>query len=428
MSKRAQKHEDAPDGKRQKGDVAAWTAVPSSEQARRTFNPIRAVVDTMRIPTNPPRPLIKLSIGDPTVFGNMNVPEAAVEAVAAALRGGKSNGYVASHGAKEAREAVARRHSTERYPLTADDVVIASGCSGAISLVMPTLANPGENVLLPRPGFSLYETVCKNAGIEVRYYDLLPGRQWEADVASIDRMVDARTRALLVNNPSNPCGSNYSEAHLRELAACAARHRLPIVADEIYADMVFSGQRFTPMAAVSDEAPVLVLGGLAKQYLVPGWRCGWVAVHDRRGRLEEVRRSLVVMSQVVLGANTLVQAAIPAMLTGPPPSYYAGLNAQLERQAGAFADAVEKVAGLRVVRAQACMYVMVGIDVDSLDDAVADDRDFAQLLMDEEQVFVLPGQCFGAPNFFRAVICAPEDVLRDAAARIEEFMKRHRRK
>lgn len=414
---------EPPAAKKAKGE---WD-LPVSAQAARTFNPIRAIVDTLKIPSNPPRPLIRLSIGDPTVFGNMRTPPEAEAAVRAALEGGASNGYGPSTGLPDARAAIAKKESRGGRTVEPGDVVIASGCSGAIALVLPTLANPGDNVLVPRPGFSLYGTVCDNAGVEARHYELLPERGWEADVAAMDALVDGRTRALLINNPSNPCGSNFSEAHLRELVAFAARHRLPVVADEIYADMVFAGQRFVSAAEVSDEAPVLVLGGLAKQYLVPGWRVGWVVVHDRHGRAAALRDGLVTMSQVILGANSLVQAAIPAMLDGTPPAYYEALNKQLEEQATFFADRCEAIPGLRVVRPQGAMYIMVGIDTAALD-GVADDRAFTQMLMDEEQVFVLPGSCFGAPNFFRVVVCPPVPVLSDACDRIASFMARHLRK
>ena len=101
-------------------------------------------------------------------------------------------------------------------------------------------------------------------------------------------LVDDRTRAIVVNNPSNPCGSVYSRDHLQEIVDFAHRNRLPIIADEIYDDMVFADQSFVPIAEVSSQVPVLAIGGISKKYVAPGWRLGWVIIHDREDRFREV--------------------------------------------------------------------------------------------------------------------------------------------
>lgn len=121
-----------------------------------------------------------------------------------------------------------------------------------------------------------YETILTHRGVEPRFYRLQPERNWEADVKHMRSLCDANTAAILVNNPSNPCGSNYSEAHLRDIIAFADEKRLPIIVDEIYADMVFEGQRFVPLASLSKRVPVISVGGTAKRFMVPGWRLGWV--------------------------------------------------------------------------------------------------------------------------------------------------------
>lgn len=101
-------------------------------------------------------------------------------------------------------------------------------------------------------------------------------------------LVDTRTRLIVVNNPSNPCGSVYCKRHLYEILSFARKHRLPIVADEIYGDIVFQGNEFVPLATLSTEVPILSVGGLAKQHLVPGWRLGWIAIHDRNNLFRDV--------------------------------------------------------------------------------------------------------------------------------------------
>ena len=296
--------------------------------------------------------------------------------------------------------------------LPKQDVIIASGCSGALEIAIKGLLSEGDNIILPKPGFSLYQTLAQAYGVECRFYDLLPDRSWEADLADMEKQIDGRTRAILVNNPSNPCGSVYSKEHLQAILAVAEKHRVPIIADEIYGNITFKGHEFHPIATLTTEVPVLSVGGLAKEFLVPGWRVGWLLIHDRNESLADVRKGLLKLTQLIIGANTLVQSAIPAILT-PEGALQrdeversrATMVQQLESNAEITASILGKVDGLMCIAAQGAMYTMCGIDTDKID--IKDDRAFTQQLLDEEFVVVLPGQCFGMPKFFRIFLGIP---------------------
>lgn len=404
-----------------------WEA-PSSARARSVFNPIRDVVDTLKIPQAPAdKPMIPLSLGDPTVFGNLGMHTTTQEALLQGLASSKFNGYGPSVGLLSARESIASVHSTPEAPLTADDVVLTSGGSGAINLCIQSCADEGDNILVPQPGFPLYATIASTYGIQIRHYNLLPERSWEADLEQLETLVDARTRLLVLNNPANPTGSVFSRGHLQQLLDFARRHHLVVLSDEIYGKMVFSGHTFHPLASLCDDVPILTVSGLAKQYLCPGWRVGWILMHNKRQRLRRVIPAIKQMSQLILGPCTLIQSAIPAMLNSTPPEWYEQLNATLEAQAGFIGNRLAQIKGLRPVAAQGAMYTMVEVLVDEFE-GISDGTQFAQLLLNEQFVFVLPGSCFGAPNFFRIVFCAPEKVLADACSRIEEFCTKYAKK
>jgi len=108
-----------------------------------------------------------------------------------------------------------------------------------------------------------------------------PDRQWEIDLDHLEQLIDADTVAIVVTNPSNPCGSVYSKQHLLDILAIAERHFLPIIGDEIYGGLVFKGQHFYSLASLSKSVPILSCGGTAKKYLVPGWRVGWILIYDK---------------------------------------------------------------------------------------------------------------------------------------------------
>jgi len=147
--------------------------IPASVTAKTTFNPIRSIVDRMKITPNPEKQMIALSIGDPTVFGNLEPCNEMVDAVMKCIKDSKHNGYAPSTGYVKTREAIAADHSFPLSPITYKDVVLACGCSGALELALDVLLNPGDNVLLPKPGFSIYQTLSISRGHEVRHYNLL---------------------------------------------------------------------------------------------------------------------------------------------------------------------------------------------------------------------------------------------------------------
>lgn len=398
--------------------------VECSKGALGTVNPIRDIVDKLDFKSLPKdKKLIQLSIGDPSKYGNLPIPPTAQKAIIEVVQNGDSNGYQPSFGMLSAREAIAERYSTATMTYKAQDVYIGSGCSDALNMSVCSLLDEGDNMLIPAPGFSLYTTLCGRYKFKPKFYRLDPDRQWEIDLKDLECKINKRTKAILVNNPSNPCGSCYSRKHVKEICDLAYKYRLPILADEIYANMIFEGETFTSCAEVSN-GPVYVLGGLAKQYLAPGWRVGWIVLHDPENRLEKVRPGLCSLSQVILGANSICQAAIPSILKNTPKAFYSGLNKTLSHAASIVYEACEKISCLNPVKPQGAMYLMVEILTQRLKD-IDDDVQFSQKLLKEEAVVVLPGTIFNSPNYFRVVLCPPPNQLRAALGRIENFCERH---
>ncbi|CAH0474661.1 unnamed protein product [Peronospora belbahrii] len=408
-----------------------WNVQPS-DFSKLCSNPIRRIVDNIKKPSTSTKTLIPLSLGDPTVFGNLHCPDVLVQAVVRHTRSMHHNGYIHSAGSEAARAAIAQRFGNHSAPLTADDIIIASGCSGAIEIALQGLLNPGDNILLPKPGFPLYQALCEAHKIECRFYNLMPENNWEADLEHMQSLVEDNTKAILVNNPSNPCGSVYSKTHLEKILGLAELNKIPVIADEIYGDMVFGNNAFYAMATLTKTVPVVAVGGLAKQFLIPGWRVGWVMVHDRNNVLKDVRTAYFKLSQNILGANSLVQSIIPDVLTpvsGSPEEqslvdFKKHYFSTLEENAKFTIQTLMRIPGLEVVVPQGAMYAMVKIRTDILA-KIKDDLDLTQKLLDEESVFVLPGQCFGMADYFRIVFSAPHEVLADAFIRLAEFCYRH---
>jgi tyrosine aminotransferase len=351
-----------------------------------------------------------------------------VDAVVAAVTGGQDNGYQPSQGNGRCRAAIAQAFCARgRVPIGAADVFMTMGCSEALAHSIAALAGkPGGNMLLPRPGFPLYDVLCQYHGVEIRYYDLLPQSGWEIDVTKLAGLVDGNTRALLINNPSNPCGAVYSRAHLTQVLAAAERLRLPIIADEVYSGMSF-GEPFVQCAEVTTTVPVLSVCALSKKWLAPGWRVGWIVVHDANRILADagVPDALLKLCQVTLGPPSLLQAAVPEIVLSTPQDWYTGVLGCLQLSARCCVRRCRAIPGLEVAsEPQGSMYFMVRLVPGALCGIGADDVAFARAVLQEESVAVLPGQCFNFPGFFRVVFAAPPEVLEQAWDRIESFCRR----
>ncbi|XP_069758002.1 tyrosine aminotransferase isoform X2 [Narcine bancroftii] len=346
--------------------------IRASEMSKRTFNPIRTIVDNMKIEPNPEKAMITLSIGDPTVFGNLPTNEKILQAMKEAVDSARFNGYSPSVGYERSRDAVANFYSCPESPLKAK-----------------------------------------------------PEKSWEIDLQHMEALIDDKTACILVNNPSNPCGSVFNKSHLQNILAVAARNYLPIIADEIYADMVFSECNFIALGSLSRNVPILSCGGLAKRWLVPGWRMGWILIHDRNEILtREIRHGLVCLSQRILGPCTIVQGALENILNKTTQEFYDETNSILKSNADLCFNALAMVPGLRPIRPCGTMYMMVGIDIDDFPEFKSD-IDFTEHLIMEQSVFCLPATCFEYPNFFRVILTVPENLMMEACNRIRTFCEHH---
>jgi tyrosine aminotransferase len=342
--------------------------------------------------------------------------------------------YTHASGTPEARRAIAMHHSFPEQQLSPDHVIVTNGCSGALDLALSSLLDPGTTVLVPQPGFPLYEEIAASHGANVVYYRLNPNRRWECDMTHLEEIMlrTSNVRALVINNPSSH-GSVFSEKHLKEILDFALEYRLPIVSDEVYGSLTFGSYQFHPMAQISarygSRVPVITTSGLSKQFMVPGWRIGWVTFHDNVYRsLRQVESGAHRLAQKIHGVSCLTQAAIPSLLSPSTPGladWKEKYRVTLERQGMLLCSSLNDCQCLKVAPPQGSMYAIVQLYCNYLDDEILNDMDFSLKLAQEENLLVLPGSSFGAPDTFRVAFTASEDTLEIASRRIADFCHRH---
>ncbi len=356
-----------------------------------------------------------LNIGDPITFG-FRTPPHLVEAVERAIRDGH-NGYAPSVGIAPAREAVAAECTRRGMPLDPDRVVITAGTSEGIELALTALAGPGDEVLVPVPTYPLYTAVLAKIGARAVFYDTRPEQQWLPDVQQIERLIGPATRALVVIDPNNPTGAVYPPQVRRELVALADDHNIPLLADEVYADLAFEGP-VDAIASIDPDAPVITFSSLSKAYLAPGWRSGWLAV-GRTERLDEVLAAIKKLADGRLCSNAPMEYAIVAALDGDR-SHQQLFRDDLRERSALTVERLNAIDGISVVPPAAAFYAMPKVELPP----GTTDADYVLALLRATGVLCVYGSGFGTKpedGFFRVVFLASPGELLEIYGLIAEF-------
>jgi alanine-synthesizing transaminase len=341
-----------------------------------------------------------LNIGDPIPFG-FRTPPHMVEAVVRAVRDGH-NGYAPSVGIPAAREAVTAECIDRGMPMTADRVVITSGTSEGIELALTALAESGDEVLVPTPTYPLYTAVLAKIGARPVFYRTDAARGWQPDLDHVRSLVNSRTKALVVIDPNNPTGATYPAETRKALLEIADARNVPLLADEVYADLAFDGP-VPAIASLNTDAPVITFSSLSKAYLAPGWRAGWMAV-GRTERLDGVLAGVKKLADGRLCSTGPMEHALVAALTGDR-SHQAEFRAALHERAVLSHQRLNAIDGITSVMPSAAFYAMPQVALP----AGVTDEDYVLGLLRETGVLCVYGSGFGtdpADGFFRVVFLA----------------------
>ncbi|XP_024022727.1 probable aminotransferase TAT2 [Morus notabilis] len=372
--------------------------------------------------------VISLGMGDPTAYSCFRTAHVAQDSVLDSLHSQKFNGYAPTVGLPQTRRAVAEYLSRDLpYKLTSDDVFITSGCTQAIDVALAMLARPGANILLPRPGFPIYELCASFRHIEVRHFDLLPENGWEVDLDAVEALADHNTVALVIINPGNPCGNVCSYQHLEKIAETARKLNIPVIADEVYGHLAFGRNLFVPMGVFGETVPVLTLGSLSKRWIVPGWRLGWFVTSDPCGMFREPKiiERIKKYFDILGGPATFIQAAVPRILEQTEEVYFKRTNYLLKQNSDICCDRIMEIPCITCPhRPEGSMAVMVKLNLSLLED-ISDDIDFCFKLAKEESVIFLPGTAVGLKNWLRITFAVDPSALEEALRRTKSFYQRH---
>ena len=358
-----------------------------------------------------------LNVGDPVAFG-FRTPMHLIDAAERAMRDGH-NGYLPSVGIVQAREAVAADYTAKGVPASPDRVLITTGTSEAIDLVLNALVDEGDQVLVPLPTYPLYTAIIAKIGAHARYYRTDPHRDWQPDVEHLRSLITQRTRVLVTIDPNNPTGAVYTPAVRRALLDVAEEHGLTILADEVYGELGFDGP--VPLLGTLDrDAAIISLSSLSKAYLAPGWRTGW-AVVGSTPRLNEALAAMKKLADGRLCSPGPMQYAVAAALNGDR-SHQVDFRQALAERARVTTDLLNAIPGMRCLAPRAAFYAMPMVSLPP----GRTDEDYVLALLRETGILCVYGSGFGMPpeaGSFRIVYLADPRELTPMYADIAAFTR-----
>ena len=406
------------------GESMSTNQIPVAPRASNIEYAIRDVVVPANQLEQEGHTILKLNIGDPIAYPGLPTPQHMVDAYVEALQQGH-NGYSPSYGLPALRKAIANDERQKGWNAQAEDIYVCHGVTEALQILFASVLCDGDKVLAPGPHYPPYMAYPQMYGATTVEYMLKPDDGWRLDLDDIKAKMDDSVRLLVLINPNNPCGSVASAEEIDAvLSIVKAYPNCIVVADEIYDGLDFTGQQVS-VAKCSTEVPVVCLNGVSKVYYAPGWRIGYMAIHDPTQRMHLVRDGIERMLRSRLCASTPAQLGYLAGLESDR-SWMDTYSEKVVAQRDVCVDRINGIDGLEVQSSGGAFYMFVKLTDPKW---AEDDKQFVLDLLHEEHVLVVHGSGFSPElgrGHFRIVYLPEISVLNEAFDRIERFLIRHR--
>jgi aspartate aminotransferase len=406
---------------------ASTPTSPGSQTPRRVSARIGAIAESATLAVDAKakalkaagRPVVGFGAGEP----DFPTPDYIVAAAVAACGEPRFHRYTPAGGLPELKTAIAEK--TERdsgYAVAPGQVLVTNGGKQALYEAFATLLDPGDEVLLPAPYWTTYPESIKLAGglpVEV------PTDESTGYLASVEALEAARTPAtkvLVFVSPSNPTGAVYPPEQVAAIGAWAVQHGLWVVTDEIYEHLVYGDAQFSSMPVLVPELAdrCVVVNGVAKTYAMTGWRVGWLI-----GPQDVVKAATNLQSHATSNVSNVAQAAALAAVTGDLAAV-AEMRRAFDRRRQAIVRMLNEVPGVTCPEPKGAFYAypsvrqVLGREIRGRRPATS--VELAELILDEAEVAVVPGEAFGTPGYLRLSYALGDDDLAEGVSRIHKLL------
>ena len=361
--------------------------------------------------------IVHLEIGEP----DFATPDNIIEAGISAMQNGYTH-YTPASGIMEAREAVAgfvsRTLKTEVDPT---EVVLVPGSKNVLLFTLLACIEPGDEVILPDPGYPAYESQVNFIGGVPKLVTLREESGFRMDLDQLASLVTPKTRMLIINTPQNPTGGILTEEDVKFVCELAHKHDLLVVSDEIYSQLVYGFEHVSPLSQPGMRDRTVLMDGLSKSYAMTGWRLGYaVAPKALAAKLDQL---MINSSSCAAGFTQM--AAIEALSAPESEHAVRRMVKVFQHRSDLVVDGLNAIDGIRCAKPQGSFYAFPNIQGTGFDE-----RELADRLLTEAGVAVLPGTAFGAAGkgYIRLAYTQSEDELKNGLKRIGDFIEANRQK
>lgn len=356
-----------------------------------------------------------LNIGDPVQFG-FQPPDNVRQALIDAINKGE-NYYSSSEGLLELRQEIAKKENVKGFSISPEEILVTNGVSEGLDMVIASIVEDGDEVLLPGPYYPPYASYVRlHGGIPVEFaVDL---NNSTPDIDDIKSKITSKTVAICLISPNNPTGVVFNEKSLKELVDIANQHNLYIICDEIYDQIIFD-EKFVGIGKVADDSPVIILNGFSKVHLMSGWRIGYIAF-NQSSKLDALRENLPKLARVRIATSLPVQHAALESLRGPQ-DYIGNFVSEIKKHRDFVVKRLNEMPGISCPNPKGAFYAFPKIE----DKKFGTDKEFVTKLLESKGVLTVHGSGFGekyGSGHFRLVYLPNMQVLNSAMNKIEEFV------
>ena len=363
--------------------------------------------------------VIGFGAGEP----DFNTPEAIKQAGIEAIQNNFTR-YTPAAGTVELRQAICDRMKADcGLDYKPSQVVASSGAKHLVYLALRALVNPGDEIILPAPYWVSYYELIKMAGGVPVIIHTTEAEHFKLTAAKLEAAITPRTKAIILNNPSNPTGMMYGREELEAIAAVCVKNEVYVISDEIYYGLVYDGKKFASFAALSPEAKELtiLINGVSKSYAMTGWRIGYACANDQ---IAKVMANYVSHST---GSPVAISQKAAVVALNAPQNEVESMRRAFEERRDYIVERMNAIPGVSCIKPEGAFYVMMNLEqiigktIHGVE--ITNDDVFADTFLKYGLVAVVPGSGFGAPNFVRWSYATSLDNIREGLDRLEKFLK-----
>lgn len=362
--------------------------------------------------------VVGFGAGEPDFETPENIRNAAI----AAIQEGKTK-YTPAAGIIPLRKAAAESLK-KSFGLDYDytQIVVASGAKHNLYIALAVLLNPGDEVILPAPFWLSYDEMIRMAGGVSVIVNAPESQNFKITAQQLEAAITPKTKAFIINNPSNPTGMLYSREELASLSEVCVKHDLYIISDEIYCKLLYDGRTFTSMASLGESVKerTILINGVSKSYAMTGWRIGYAAAP---ANIAKVMSNF--LSHSTGSPSTISQWAAVEALEGPQETIE-DMRKVFEQRRNYIVDRMNRIDGVSCIVPEGAFYVMMNIE-QLKGKTIGGTRintsdDFAMAFLEKELVAVVPCSGFGAPDFVRWTYATSMENIKEGLDRLEHFL------